>query len=107
MLSNAIASRASHHCMRVTCKQCMARIAVTALRTMATKPARQETSIHFVPSSWLLEEMEISKLAKPLELEITHQKRLIREENLTIERVLEDYSRLIRENQISVLFFFV
>jgi hypothetical protein len=101
VISKAIASRAGHLCLRATCKQCMTRLAFTALRTMATKPARQDNSM----ASWSansVEEMEISRLVKPLEQEIVHQTRLIKEEQLTLERVLEDHSRLVRENDISV-----
>ncbi|PJF18285.1 hypothetical protein PSACC_01900 [Paramicrosporidium saccamoebae] len=97
---NAIVSRAAHFCLRATCKQCMTRLAATALRTMATKPARQDSSTTSRDAN-NVEEMDISRLAKPLEQEIGHQTRLIKEEQLTLERVLEDYSRLIRENDIS------
>lgn len=50
------------------------------------------------------EEIDISRLAKPIESEIEHNRRLIREEKLSLENVLSDYAKLIRENDITVLY---
>lgn len=60
-----------------------------------------------VPSNGhCIEEFEISRLAKPLEAELQHNTRLIKEEKLNMDRVKEDYARLIRENSVSVIILF-
>lgn len=57
-------------------------------------------SIVYLPHQ--LGEYDISKLSKHVEKEIEHQRRFIRDEGLTIERVTEDFAKLIRDNNISV-----
>lgn len=49
-----------------------------------------------------VEEYDINRLGKYLEQELEHHKQLMKEEELTIDRVIEDYGKLIRENNISV-----
>lgn len=49
-----------------------------------------------------VEEYEISRLGKYLEQELDHHRQLLKEEELTIDRVIEDHGKLIRENNISV-----
>lgn len=49
-----------------------------------------------------IEEYDVSRLGKYLERELEHHKQLIKEEELTIDRVVEEYGKLIRENNISV-----
>ena len=53
-----------------------------------------------------LEEVEISRLVKPIESEIEHNRRLVRDEKLSLENVQSDYAKLIRENNISVFMVF-
>ena len=50
------------------------------------------------------EEFDISRLAKPLDAELQHNARLIKEERLNMDRVNEDHARLLRENSVSVIF---
>lgn len=51
-----------------------------------------------------VEEFDISRLAKPLDAELQHNSRLIKEERLNMDRVNEDHARLLRENSVSVFF---
>lgn len=49
-----------------------------------------------------LEEFETGKLESPLLKEIEHQNRLIKDEKLNVERINEEYSKLLREQNISI-----
>lgn len=97
-----VASRAGHLCMRATCKICMSRIAVTALRNLATKPARQESTAGRATLAHHVEEMDFGRVKKPLQEEIEHNRRLMQEQKLNIETVTTSHAKLIRENNISV-----
>lgn len=48
------------------------------------------------------EEYELGRLAKPIDQEIEFQTRLIREEDLSVQNVLESHRKLISENNIAV-----
>lgn len=70
----------------------MGRLAATVIvRTMASKAAAIRGD----------KEVEISRLVKPIESEIEHNRRLVRDEKLSLENVQSDYAKLIRENNIS------
>lgn len=51
-----------------------------------------------------VEEFEINRMGKFIDQEMDFNRRLIKEEELCVERVIEDYAKLIRENDISVFF---
>lgn len=108
VLANAV-HRASRACLLGSCKCCASRVLATGLRGLATRTARVESTLvetrrpspaNMCPA----EEFDISRLAKPLDAELQHNARLIKEERLNMDRVNEDHARLLRENSVSVIF---
>jgi len=76
----------SHLCM----KGCLC----MGVRTMASKAISKNKKKETV--------FEVSRLGKPLETELSHQEKLIKEERLTPEEVLADFARLLNEHRVTL-----